>query len=87
GTRACGAKTAVTGGLPGILRERIHDLETLLSQTKASLKNTKESLKKRSAEAVHLKEELTALQHRLRYHAANPARALNLWWSRLRKKS
>ncbi|MDB6070691.1 MAG: glycosyl transferase [Verrucomicrobiales bacterium] len=77
----------VTGGLPGILRERIHDLETLLSQTKASLKNTKESLKKRSAEAVHLKEELTALQHRLRYHAANPARALNLWWSRLRKKS
>lgn len=76
----------LTDGLSGVLRERIRQLERSLSETKASLKKTKESLKKRSAEATQLREELTAAQHRLRYHGANPARALGLWWSRLRGK-
>lgn len=81
------ATESAAAGIPGILRARIHDLETVLSQTKASLKHTKESLKKRNAEALQFKEELTDARHRLRYHSANPARALKLWWTQLRKKN
>ena len=55
------------------------ELKDLLRETKATAKDRQQLI-------ASLKSELSQAKHDLRYHGANPARALGLWWKRLRGK-
>ena len=65
------------GLLLSSLRMRIGDLEEKLATRKSELRRVKASARETVAGQ---RESLENCRHRLRYHAANPARALALWW-------
>jgi hypothetical protein len=82
------AKTRGAGSLCDRMWQELakQEAETGLPETKATLATTKAALKENKATLTSLKTQLATAQHQLRYHAANPARALGLWWKQLRNK-
>jgi FkbM family methyltransferase len=64
------------------------ELEEKVATLTESLRESKSQLKKTTAKAERIPDlegKIKALEQRLQHHAANPIRALKLWWNRQRK--
>ena len=71
-------------GLPAAHQQTALDATRAARKAEAQLSAASQKLAAYKTEATA---RIKSLEHQLKHHAANPARALSLWWKRVRAKS